>query len=82
MSGLLIINTVVGVFLNLDLTDKWLYIVIFGLGVGIFGGFAWPSCLYVPINLNRCYLSILVKMMAFPFQLGTVPLSWEILFHL
>jgi hypothetical protein len=82
MSGLLVINTVVGVFLNLDLTDKWLYIVVFGLGVGIFGGFAWPSCLYVPIKLIRCYLSILIKKMGFLFRLGTVPLNWEISSHL
>jgi hypothetical protein len=65
MVGLLIINTVVGIFLNLDLTYKWLYIIVFGLGVGVFGGFAWPSCLYVIINLKRCYLFILVKKTAF-----------------
>lgn len=82
MSGLLVINTVVGVFLNLNLTDKWLYIVVFGLGVGIFGGFAWPSCLYVLINLIRCYLSILIKKMDSPLQLGMGPPSWEILYHL
>lgn len=47
LSALVVFNTSVGVFLNLNFTSKWLYICVFGLGVGISSCAAWPACLYV-----------------------------------
>jgi MFS family permease len=47
LAALLLFNTLIGVFLNLNLTAQWLYVVFFGLGVGIASSTAWPSCLYM-----------------------------------
>lgn len=47
LGALVIFNTLVGIFLNLNLTAQWLYVVFFGLGVGIASSTAWPSCLYM-----------------------------------
>jgi MFS family permease len=47
LAALLVFNTLVGIFLNLKITAQWLYVVFFGLGVGISSSTAWPSCLYM-----------------------------------
>jgi MFS family permease len=52
LGSLLFFNTLVGIFLNLDLTGQWLYVIFFGLGVGISSSTAWPACLYVQIDVN------------------------------
>jgi MFS family permease len=47
LAALIAFNTLVGIFLNLDFTAQWLYVVFFGLGVGVASSTAWPSCLYM-----------------------------------
>jgi MFS family permease len=50
MSGLVVFNTLIGVFLNLGLTSEWIYVVFFGLGVGVSSSLGWPSCLCVRVH--------------------------------
>lgn len=47
LTALLLFNTLIGIFLNLKFTAQWLYVIFFGLGVGIASSTAWPSCLYM-----------------------------------
>jgi MFS family permease len=47
LAALLLFNTLIGIFLNLNLTAQWLYVVFFGVGVGVASSTAWPCCLYM-----------------------------------
>jgi|688.fasta_scaffold271952_2 MFS family permease len=53
LSALIFFNTLVGIFLNLNFTSKWIYICVFGLGIGISSCVAWPSCLYVILSFTQ-----------------------------
>lgn len=51
MAALTVISITIGVFLYEDVTSKALYIVSYGLGIGIFSATGWPACLYVLVKL-------------------------------
>ena len=40
-------STLIGILLVLEVTVKWIYAVLFGLGVGVISSVGWPSCLCV-----------------------------------
>lgn len=44
---LIVITTILGILLVEDVTSQFLYIALYGFGVGIFSATGWPSCLYV-----------------------------------
>lgn len=66
MSTLILLTTVIGVLLLKDFTSKTLYIILFGIGVGVLSATGWPSCLYVIQFVNGCsyYHSILIRKIA------------------
>lgn len=51
MAGLTVISIVIGALLYEDITSKALYIISYGLGIGIFSATGWPACLYVVLKL-------------------------------
>jgi hypothetical protein len=77
MVVLLVLNTLVAILLNLDLTDQWLYVVFFGLGTGIFSSFGWPACLCVSMLLLRCCPFTSQRKTEFCYLLGMELLNLE-----
>ena len=47
MIGLTINTLLLGLFLTLEFTSPWLYVVFFSIGIGILSSVGWPSCLCV-----------------------------------
>ena len=50
MVGLIALTTVIGVLVLLGVGEKWVYLLLFGGGVGVVSSVGWPTCLYVHIN--------------------------------
>ena len=61
MIGLAVFTFVIGLFLNLDFTAPWIYVIVFALGVGVLSSVGWPSCLCVSRKICRWCRTILVK---------------------
>ena len=53
MSLLTILTIFVAILLLNAVTSKIMYIILFGLGVGLLSATGWPSCLYVSLFLSQ-----------------------------
>ena len=69
MIALALMTSLIGLFLNLDLTSGFLYIVFFSIGIGLLSSVGWPSCLCVKISIARWSLAILGNEMESLYQL-------------
>lgn len=78
MIALLVLSVLVGLFLALNFTNKAIYAVFFGVGVGVFSSLGWPSCLCVTNFTVRWYRTTLINKMEWLFLRGTGVRNWEI----
>jgi hypothetical protein len=52
MATLVILTLTISMFLFMEITSKYVYIAIYGIGIGFTSCVGWPSCLYV-VNLIK-----------------------------
>ena len=63
MIGLACLTSLIGIFIGLDFTAPWIYVILFSVGIGVLSCVGWPCCLCVSVYVQRWFLLILAEKM-------------------
>jgi len=71
MVGNIILTALLGMFLALEITYEFVYIILLVIGVAAVSGFGWPSCLCVLLYQYSSFLTIFQNKTVLFCQPGT-----------